>query len=46
MNRANRGYLFPRAHNGRELATTQDMWWYQGNQTEEQKPYAQTIFFH
>jgi uncharacterized protein YfaS (alpha-2-macroglobulin family) len=41
----NRGYLFRARHNGRELATAQDLWWYPWNDREEQRPYAATIFF-
>ena len=41
----NRGYLFRARHNGRELATAQDIWWYPWNQRDEQRPGAATIFF-
>ncbi len=41
----NRGYLFRARHNGRELATAQDIWWYQWNEGDEQRPGAATIFF-
>jgi uncharacterized protein YfaS (alpha-2-macroglobulin family) len=41
----NRGYLFLAKHNGQELATGQDMYWYQGNQPQEPRPRASTIFF-
>jgi uncharacterized protein YfaS (alpha-2-macroglobulin family) len=41
----NRGYLFRARHNGRELATAQDIWWYQSNGSEEPRPYETTIFF-
>ena len=42
----NRAYLFRARHHGRELATAQDTWWYQWNQREEPRPYAQTVLFH
>jgi uncharacterized protein YfaS (alpha-2-macroglobulin family) len=41
----NRGYLFRARHNGRELATAQDISSYQWNRGEEPRPFAQTIFF-
>jgi hypothetical protein len=41
----NRGYLFRARHKGRELASGQDLWLYQWNQREEQRPAATTIFF-
>jgi len=41
----NRGYLFLARHNGQELGTAQDLWWYGWNQPGEQRPYAATIFF-
>jgi hypothetical protein len=41
----NRGYLFRARQNGRQLGTAQDIWWYQGNQGEEERPRAQTVFF-
>jgi uncharacterized protein YfaS (alpha-2-macroglobulin family) len=41
----NSGYLFRARHNGQDLATAQDMWWYQWNQREESRPQAMTFFF-
>jgi hypothetical protein len=41
----NRNYLFRARHNGRELASAQDIWWYQWNQRQERGPYAATVFF-
>jgi hypothetical protein len=40
-----RAYLFRARQNGRELATAQETWWYQGNPPQEQRPYAKTVFF-
>ena len=42
---AGRGYLFRARQNGRELATAEDLWWYQWNAPGEPQPYATTIFF-
>jgi hypothetical protein len=39
------GYLFRARHNGRELATANDLQVYDGQTPEEQKPHAVTIFF-
>ena len=41
----NHGYLFRARHNGRELASAQDMWWQQWNERGEERPGAATIFF-
>jgi len=41
----NRGYLFRARHNGRELATAQDLWWYPWNERDAQRPGAATVFF-
>jgi hypothetical protein len=41
----NRSYLFRARHNGQEIATEQDIWWYQWNQPREPQPYARTVFF-
>ncbi|HWW00151.1 MAG TPA: alpha-2-macroglobulin family protein [Candidatus Acidoferrum sp.] len=40
----NRSYLFRARHNGRELATTGDVWGYYGN-AGRTRPQAQTVFF-
>jgi hypothetical protein len=41
----NRGYLFRARHNGQELASTQDTWWYQAYERQEPQPRAATVFF-
>ncbi|MGD1085094.1 MAG: MG2 domain-containing protein [Verrucomicrobiota bacterium] len=41
----NRGYIFRARHNGSELATVQDIWWYQLQHRGEPRPGAQTVFF-
>ncbi|MGA2555027.1 MAG: alpha-2-macroglobulin family protein [Verrucomicrobiota bacterium] len=41
----NRGYLFRARHNGQEITTAEDIWWYQWNQVREPQPYARTVFF-
>ena len=40
-----RGYLFRARHNGHEIATQQDQWWYQWNVQPEPQPYSATVFF-
>ncbi len=41
----NRNYLVRARHNGRELATAQDIWSTKLDLGNEQRPYAETIFF-
>ncbi len=41
----NRSYLFRARRNGQEIATSEDIWWYQWNQPQEPQPYARTVFF-
>ena len=42
---ANRGYLFRARHNGQELATAGDIWTYDWQNQQPQRPAAQTVFF-
>jgi uncharacterized protein YfaS (alpha-2-macroglobulin family) len=41
----NRSYLTRARHNGREIATAQDLWYYQSNMGARPRPEATTIFF-
>lgn len=41
----NRGYLFRVRHQGRELATGDDQWFYNYSRAQEYQPRAQTVFF-
>ncbi|HEY3864176.1 MAG TPA: alpha-2-macroglobulin family protein [Verrucomicrobiae bacterium] len=41
----NRGYLFRARHGEDEIASAQDIWWYQWGQPEEPRPRASTVFF-
>lgn len=42
---ANRGYLFRVRHQGRELASDQDLAVYDGQRQPQPRPTAQTVFF-
>ena len=42
---ANRGYLFRARHHGQELATVGDLWSYEWQNHQAQRPEAQTVFF-
>ncbi|MGH7968689.1 MAG: MG2 domain-containing protein, partial [Limisphaerales bacterium] len=41
----NRGYLFRARHNGREIATADDQWFYGWQGQPPERPQAQTVFF-
>ncbi|MEI8044205.1 MAG: MG2 domain-containing protein, partial [Verrucomicrobiota bacterium] len=41
----NRGYLFRARHGGQELATAGDIWSYEWQNRQAQRPEAQTVFF-
>jgi uncharacterized protein YfaS (alpha-2-macroglobulin family) len=40
-----RGYLFRARHDGQQIATQQDQWWYRWNQPPDPQPSGTTVFF-